>query len=130
MYLAEANANYKEILHQVRNGGLNNWQRIKVLYDQIKHNHKRVLHQLNRETDDIDEVMNIYLVMSILFRICGIISGCRLIEFNPKEIWHNSFAYYFDRILKLVSLKTTSLEKNSGMWGMNLRIVSMSRKKA
>uniref|UniRef100_K1PD23 Nephrocystin 3-like N-terminal domain-containing protein n=1 Tax=Magallana gigas TaxID=29159 RepID=K1PD23_MAGGI len=61
MYLAEANANYKEILHQIKNGGLNNWQRNKVLYDQIKHNHKRVLHQLNREKDDIDEVMNIYL---------------------------------------------------------------------
>lgn len=115
MYLAKANANYKEILHQIKNGGLNNWQRNKVLYDQIKHNHKRVLHQLNREKDDIDEVMNFYLVMSILFRICDIISGCRLIEFNPKEIWHNSFAYYFDRILRLVSLKTTSLEKNSGM---------------
>uniref|UniRef100_A0A8W8J315 Nephrocystin 3-like N-terminal domain-containing protein n=1 Tax=Magallana gigas TaxID=29159 RepID=A0A8W8J315_MAGGI len=61
MYLAKANANYKEILHQIRNGGLNNWQRNKVLYDQIKHNHKRVLHQLNREKDDIDEVMNFYL---------------------------------------------------------------------
>lgn len=81
MYLGEANANYKEILHQIREGGLNNWQRNKVLYDQIKQNHKTVLRRLNREKEDIDEVMNFYLVRLILFPIC-VISGYRLIRFK------------------------------------------------
>nr|XP_034332147.1 uncharacterized protein LOC105339619 isoform X3 [Crassostrea gigas] len=61
VYLGEANANYKEILQQIRKGGLNNWQRNKVLYGHIKQNHKRVLRRLNREKEDIDEVMNFYL---------------------------------------------------------------------
>lgn len=81
MYLGEANANYKEILRQIREGGLNNWQRNKVLYDQIKQKHKTVLRRLNREKEDIDEVMNFYLVRSILFPIC-VISGYRLIRFK------------------------------------------------
>lgn len=81
MYLDEANDNYKKILHQIRNGGLNNWQRNKVLYDQIKYNHKKVLRRLNREKEEIDEVMNFYLVRSILFPIC-VISGNRLIRFQ------------------------------------------------
>lgn len=81
MYLGEANANYKEILRQIREGGLNNWQRNKVLYDQIKQKHKTVLRRLNREKEDIDEVMNFYLVRSILFPIC-VISGYRLIRFQ------------------------------------------------
>lgn len=81
MYLGEANANYKEILRQIREGGLNNWQRNKVLYDQIKQKHKTVLRRLNREKEDIDEVMNFYLVRSILFPIC-VISGYRLIRFR------------------------------------------------
>lgn len=81
MYLGEANANYKEILRQIREGGLNNWQRNKVLYDQIKQKHKTVLRRLNREKEDIDEVMNVYLVRLILFPIC-VISGYRLIRFK------------------------------------------------
>lgn len=81
VYLGEANANYKEILQQIRNGGLNNWQRNKVLYGQIKQNHKTVLRRLNREKEDIDEVMNFYLVRSILFPVC-VISGYRLIRFK------------------------------------------------
>lgn len=73
--------------------------------------------------------MNFYLVMLILFCICGIIFGCRLIEFNFKEIWYNSFVYYFDRILRMGSLKIILFEKNLGMWGMNFWIVFMLRKK-
>lgn len=48
-------ANYKEIQKQMREGGLK-WQRYKVLYGQIKQNHKRVLRQLNRDKEEIDEM--------------------------------------------------------------------------
>lgn len=53
-------ANYKEIQKQMREGGLK-WQRYKVLYGQIKQNHKRVLRQLNRDKEEIDEMKNFYL---------------------------------------------------------------------
>lgn len=39
----------------MREGGLK-WQRYKVLYGQIKQNHKRVLRQLNRDKEEIDEM--------------------------------------------------------------------------
>lgn len=53
-------ANYKEIQKQMREGGLK-WQRYKVLYGQIKQNHKRVLRQLNRDKEEIDEMKIFYL---------------------------------------------------------------------
>lgn len=54
-------ANYTEIQKQIREGGLNNWQRYKVLYGQIKKNHKRILLHLNREKEEIDEIERFYL---------------------------------------------------------------------
>lgn len=52
--------NYTEIQKQMAEGGLQ-WQRNKVLYKQIKQNHKRVLVQLNREKEEIDEMKRFYL---------------------------------------------------------------------
>lgn len=52
MYLGEANAYYREILQQIRKGGLNNWQRNKFLYDEIKHNHKSFTYNYQRERRD------------------------------------------------------------------------------
>lgn len=53
--------NYTEIQKQMAEGGLQ-WQRNKVLFKQIKQNHKRVLVQLNREKEEIDEMKRFYLV--------------------------------------------------------------------
>ncbi|XP_061176636.1 uncharacterized protein LOC133185449 [Saccostrea echinata] len=60
-FLARADANYKEIQRQIEQGGFFNWQKNKILYDQIKKNHKIVLRQLNKDQREIEQVNGFYL---------------------------------------------------------------------
>ncbi|XP_061177307.1 uncharacterized protein LOC133186044 [Saccostrea echinata] len=59
-FLARAYANYTEIKKQIEQGGFTNWQKNRVLYDEIKKNHERVLKQLNKDEREVEQVNRFY----------------------------------------------------------------------
>ncbi|XP_062567827.1 uncharacterized protein LOC134230070 [Saccostrea cucullata] len=59
-FLTRANVNYKEIKRQIEEGGFNNWQKNKVLYDEIKKSHTRVLKLLNKDEKEMEQMKMFY----------------------------------------------------------------------